>query len=217
VDELLTDQQQAEQVKGWLRQNGAFLLGGVLLGLAGLFGWNQWLRWQERQAEVASDLYETFVKDAQSGALDPALAKLKALEEVRASSPYVDQGRLLLARLYLDRNKPAEAIANLRQVVDAPAAPELGQIARLRLARVLAWQEKYAEALAVLPASGNGGFAPAFHEVRGDVYFAMGKRDEARSEYQQALNVDAAEPIIDRAFVTAKLDQVGGAPVAPTP
>jgi predicted negative regulator of RcsB-dependent stress response len=217
VDDLLTEQQQAEQVKGWLRQNGIFLAAGVVLGLGALFGWNQWNRYQERQAEEASAVYETFLKSVRAGQFEQAEAGMATLAGEYGSSPYADQGRLAMARLSLDQGKADKAAEYLQQVANTATSEEFRNIARLRLARVLIFQEKYDEALKALPDPGSTAFAPAFHDVRGDVYYAMGKQAEARSEYEQALNSDASSPVIDRIYVQAKLDDLGGAAAALAP
>ncbi len=127
-------------------------------------------------------------------------------------------------KLVLEQGKPDKAAEYLQQVVSTGVSPEFRNIARLRLARVLTFQEKYDEALKALTDPGSRAFAPAFHDVRGDVYYAMGKSAEARSEYEQALNGDASATVIDRAYVQAKLDDLGGAsaaltaaPTIPTP
>jgi predicted negative regulator of RcsB-dependent stress response len=214
VDDLLTEDQQAEQVKSWIRQNGLFLVAGVVLGLGALFGWNQWNRYQERKAEEASALYEVLLKAVRAGQFDQAEAGMQQLVADHGSSPYADQARLIVARLDLDKGKPDEAVLNLKAVADKGATPEFRNIARLRLARVLVFQEKYDEALKVLADPDSKAFAPAFHDIRGDVYYAMGKTAEARSEYEQALNGDVAAAVIDRGYVQAKLDDLGGATAA---
>lgn len=210
MDDLLTDQQQAEQVKGWLRQNGAFLAAGVVLGLGALFGWNQWNRYQERRAEEASAFYETFLQAVRANQVEQAEAGMATLAADFGASPYADQGHLAMARLYLDQGNADKAAEALRQVVSSATTEEFRNIGRLRLARVLVFQEKYDEALKVLVDPGSRAFAPAFHDVRGDVYFAMGKIPEARSEYEQALNGEAATTVIDKTYVQAKLDDIGG-------
>jgi predicted negative regulator of RcsB-dependent stress response len=50
VDEYLTEAEQWERAKAWLRTYGAWILGGVVIALAGIAAWN-W--WQERQLAVA--------------------------------------------------------------------------------------------------------------------------------------------------------------------
>ena len=229
MDDLLTDQQQAEQVRGWLRQNGLFLAAGVGLGLLALFGFNQWNRLQEQKSVEASSYYETFLQAVSSRQLEQAEAGMATLAADFGSSPYADQGRLAMAKLYLDQGKPDKAAEYLKQVADGGHSPQMKSIGSLRLARVLAFQEKYDDALKALKDPGPTAFAAAFHDVRGDVYFAMGKPAEARSEYEQALNGEAANGLIDRTYVQAKLDDLGGAtadlaavaeapgPVAPAP
>lgn len=209
-DDFLTDDQQAAQVKGWLRQNGPFLIAGVVLGLGGLFGWNQWQRYQEQRAEAASVLYDQLLQSVRGQQVDAAAGQLRQLESEFASSAYVDQGRLSMAGLYVLRSKPDEAIAQLQLVVDKGDADEIRHIARLRLARLLSSNDRHEEALKVLDVSGTGAFTPLFHDVRGDVYYAMGKLPEARSEYEQALNGESAATVLDMAYVTAKLDELGG-------
>jgi predicted negative regulator of RcsB-dependent stress response len=217
VDELLTDQQQAEAVKSWLRQNGAFLVAGVVLGLGGLFGVNQWNRYQDRKAEEASAFYETFVQSVRANQVEQAEAGMATLASDYGSTPYADQGRLAMARIYLDQGKPDKAAEYLQEVAKTATSEEFRNIARLRLARVLIFQEKYDEALKTLADPGSKAFAPAFHDVRGDAFYAMGKQAEARSEYEQALNGDAAAAVIDRTYVQAKLDDLGGSTAALSP
>lgn len=214
-EELLTDQQQAESVKSWIRQNGIFLVAGVVLGLGGLFGWNQWGHYQERKAEEASMVYETFLQAVRANQVEQAETGMNTLAADYPSSAYTDQGRLSMARIYLDQSKPDQAADALRKVVESGVSAEIRNIARLRLARVLNSQEKYDEALKALNDPGSKAFATAFHDVRGDIFVAMGKTAEARSEYEQALNGNVSAAVIDKTFVQAKLDDLGGATVAP--
>lgn len=225
-DDFLTDDQQADQVKSWMRQNGPFLIAGVVLGLGGLFGWNQWQNYQAQRAEAASALYDQLLQSVSEQQVDTASQQLQQLETDFSSSAYLDQARLSMAGLYVSRSKQEEAIAQLQRVADKGVADEIRNIARLRLARLLSANDKNDEALKVLKVSGTGAYAPLFHDVRGDVYYAMGKLTEARSEYEQALNNEMAAAVLDPAYVTAKLDELGGtaadltaatAPVAAVP
>ncbi|MCL4792526.1 MAG: tetratricopeptide repeat protein, partial [Gammaproteobacteria bacterium] len=142
--------------------------------------------------------------------VDAAAGQLQQLASEFSSSAYVDMGRLSMAGLYVARSKPDEASAQLQLVVDQADADEIRNIARLRLARLLSANDRHDEALKVLNVSGTGAFAPLFHDVRGDVYYALGKLPEARSEYEQALNGEMAAAVLDLNYVTAKLDELGG-------
>ena len=222
MDELLTDEQQAEKVRSFLRQNGAVIFLGLAFGLALVFGSVYWENYQKGQAELASATYEQLLESVRSGRVVRAAELELELAESFSGSPYVDQARLALARLHMDRNENEEAQRYLLLVADDPISAEMGQVARLRLARVQLHREQYADALDSLSdIDENSAYAPRYHEARGDAYAALGDVDEARLEYETALA--ATEPgVLNRAYVQVKLDNLGppasdSAATAPAP
>jgi predicted negative regulator of RcsB-dependent stress response len=216
VDDLLTDQQQAERVRRWVADNGWYLLGGLVLGLAALLGWRQWQSAQTSGAEQASAVYEELLGAISVERTARAEELAAQLANDHGGTPYVDQARLAMARLKMDRNAPDEALEYLRQVAEDGSTEDMRHIGRLRVARVLAEQQKYDEALAELTVPVDSVFAARYHEVRGDVYHAMGKFAESRDEYQKAL-ANGEPGVIDQALVQAKLDDLGlgAAPASP--
>src|SRR5690242_914761 len=50
--------EQSELVQKWLRENGVSIVVGVLIGLVGIFGWQQWRNHQARNESAASRLYQ---------------------------------------------------------------------------------------------------------------------------------------------------------------
>ncbi len=213
MDDNLTDQQRAEQVWGWLRENGWYLLGGIVLGLGGLFVWRQWGTSQLERAEQASALYAellTAIRVERTTRAEEIAAQLAA---EYGSTPYVDQARLAMARVKMDRSQPEDAARYLREVMEDAGSEEIGHIARLRLARVLAHQEKYDEALKILSVPRDSAFAPRYHEVRGDIYVTTGRVEDARAEYEAALQ-GVESGVIDQLFVQAKLDELAGGAAA---
>lgn len=214
MDELLTDQQQAERVRSWVSQNGGAVLAGLALGLGGLFGWNYWQGYQQEQSELASATYEQLLGSVRSQRVVRAAELELELSQSFSGSPYLDQARLALARLHMDRNENEEAERYLSLVADDPTSEEMGQIARLRLARVQLHREQYDAALASLSdIDENSAYASRYHEVRGDVYAALGDIAQARVEYETALA--ATEPgVLNRAYVQVKLDNLEPAAAA---
>ncbi|HFD86518.1 MAG TPA: tetratricopeptide repeat protein, partial [Gammaproteobacteria bacterium] len=57
MNDYVTDEQQVEALKKWWAENGRYLIGGVALGLALLFGWNSWKDYRENRAKNASALF----------------------------------------------------------------------------------------------------------------------------------------------------------------
>lgn len=197
-------------MRGWLGENIWYLLAGLVLGLGALFGWRQWTAYNDTRAEKASALYEELLMAIRVERTARAEEIAADLARDYAGTPYTDQARLAMARMQMDRSSPDDAVRYLQQVIDESASPGLVNIARLRLARVLVQQEKYDEALKILVPPKDSAFAARYHEARGDAYYAMGKADEARAEYEIALK-GMEDGSIDPAFVLAKLDEVGGA------
>ena len=217
MDENLTDQQQADRVKQWLLENGPFILGGLLLGLGGLFGWNWWQDYQVRRGVEAADMYQQVIRAVQSSQPVRATELEDQLESDYSGTPYVDLSRFAIARMYMDRNEPGQAASYLQEIVDSTDDINLRRVAQLRLARVYHQMQDYEAGLAALQdIDENSAFATRFHEVRGDIYAAMGRTADARAQYEEAIN--AVEPgVVDRGYVQAKLNSLGPPPDEPEP
>ncbi len=214
VDENLTDEQQADIVRQWLRENAMFVLGGLVLGLGALFGWNQWQAWQIAQAAGASTVYEELVAEIRGNNVDEAVGLLGELEKDFAGSPYVDQARLRLAKSSLDQVDFEAAAGYLAAVVNGGGNTEIVSIARLRLARVRLQQGQHDAALAAVTMAPGSAFAAQADDLRGDIYAAMGRVEDARGAYDAALAEDLQPPTIDRLYVQAKRDSLALVPAA---
>lgn len=210
MDEYLTDQQQAEKLQRWWKENGTFVIAGLVIGIGGLFGWRQWQDYQLEQAENASAAYEQLILSIGGSRANEAAEQLLVLTDEYSRSPYIDQARLAMAKMHMDRNSPVEAADELELLLAQSDNAQFRHIARLRLAKVRLHQGEYDAALASLAPVEPSAFMPQYHDVRGDVFFGMGRFDEARAEYEQALFI-AAPGAIERALVRAKLDDLGPA------
>ena len=187
MDEYLSEAEQWERFKAWLRAYIPWIVGGVVAALAILAGWN-W--WQERQTQIGSEAsvrYEQMTDALQKN--DPTRAKAIAatLAKDFPDSPYVDQAHLFEARLAVEANDLPKADALLKGIMDRTKDDQLALVARLRLARVQLAQNKPDDALATLNGKPAGAFEGRFHEVRGDVLFAKGDKPGALKEYLAAL------------------------------
>jgi predicted negative regulator of RcsB-dependent stress response len=115
-----------------------------------------------------------------------AFVLLGELERDYSSSPYVDQAKLMAARVYVDGGDLDKAAAELQAVSDHSKDNELALLARLRLARVQVAQKKPDAALATLNGVKPGAFEPRYHEVMGDAHYAKGDKAAALKEYLSA-------------------------------
>jgi predicted negative regulator of RcsB-dependent stress response len=209
VDEFLTDEQQADRAKQWLRENGVFIAAGVVLGLGGLFGWQQWQEHKLQLAGEASVVWEQLRSAITADRLNEVNETLELLETEYTGTPYVDQARLALARMYMDKNSPEEALEQLNKLVGGGKDAQLRRVAELRIAQIYVYLSEYEAALQVLGERSSPVFAGFYHDIRGDIYFAQGKPELAAGEYKLALDLDASG-YIDRSYVQIKLDDVSG-------
>jgi len=213
VDENLTDNERVEQLKQFWRENGWFLLGGVVLGALLLFGWNQYTAYRERRAEEAGALYQSVKQATDNKDIVQATTVLTRMRSEFAGSAYTSQAGLILAGS-LVVSAPERASDELKYVMEHTKDPELAMVARTRLARVLAYREKYDDALKTLDVAKPGKFAGRINEIKGDVEAARGNVEEARRAYLAAMVADGAE-LLDRNFLQMKLNDLPGTAAPP--
>ena len=118
---------------------------------------------------------------------------------------YAPMAALQIAKVNLEAGDKGAAAAQLRWVIDKSGHPELVQIARLRLAGVLIDEKAYDEALKLVSGDVPDALAASFADRRGDVLMAMGKAEEARAAYQQALDKAGGQHPM-RPIIQLKLD-----------
>jgi predicted negative regulator of RcsB-dependent stress response len=186
VDEFLSEKEKWEHLVAGVRDNALWIVAGLAVGALAVGGWRWWQSRTEQQALDAATRYEQILSAFDRGDQTRALALIEELSRNHAHSPYVDQGNLAAARVFVESAELDRAAARLRTVMESSRDHELAQIARLRLARVQIAQGKPDAALATLGSVGEGAFATRYHEASGDAYFAKGDNVTALKEYRAA-------------------------------
>ncbi|MEC9376435.1 MAG: tetratricopeptide repeat protein [Pseudomonadota bacterium] len=204
MDDLLTDDQEVDRAKNWLRENGLFLALSLLIGIGSFFGWQQFQNNKLENSGKASAIWEKMQAAFDGERVNEASDLLVMLESDYSDTPYLDQARLAFARMYMDRNEPDKAADQLRLLSQLNGNQQIQRIAELRLAQVLLYQENYNEVIDLLINFEDSAYAAQYFELRGDAYFYLGKFDDARTSYQRALESDVAG-VINQEFVGFKL------------
>jgi predicted negative regulator of RcsB-dependent stress response len=206
--EELSEKEQLDAMRSWWQENGRYVIGGVMLGVAMLVGWNQWRGGIAETEIAASALYEDVMSATGVGNLDAASVAATELFADYAATIYAAQARLAMARLYMDKGRDQDAADVLRVLVESGGDNEIQLIGRLRLAKVLLYQDKAEEVVDLLQGQGEHAFAARYSEVLGDAYTALGSYAEAEVAYTAALVDDPAVRTVDNALIQLKLNDL---------
>jgi predicted negative regulator of RcsB-dependent stress response len=218
VDEFLSEREQAEQLRNWLRENWIWLVAGVALTIGGYYGWRAWQAHESSRAVEAGQLLTSMLEEIGGDRRDEGLRLAGQLTGEYADTPYADHATLVLARLDVDAGDLAAAERRLAGVADRSDDPDLRIVARLRLARVQLAQGRYDDALASLDAVATPAADPRVLELRGDVRHAQGDAAAAVEQWRKARAATDADPAagaqVDLELLGLKIDEQGPAEAA---
>ena len=204
MDDLLSEKEQIEQLRSWWSEYGGYVIGGLGLGIALLAGLNYYTNSKLDAQLEASVLYESLTGHVVTGSLEAAEAVADELGTDYASTSYAPQAQLAMARLYMDKNRDQDAADALSGIIDSDADEEIKLVARARLARVLLYQNKAQEVVDLLEGQQSEGFAPAYQELLGDAYYALGRVEDAQVAYQSVLLNPLSRDAVDQRLVQWK-------------
>jgi len=211
--DLLSEGDQWEAVKAWLRQNGLPIVGGLLLGALALTGWRWWQNQQVADHQASYAAYENLLGTFDAGDADASQKQFDLFMAAHGKSAYGSPARLIFARLLVARNDLERALVQVRTVADTATDVQLRQVAKLRVARLQTAMGKPDEALATLGSADVGSFQSAYAEARGDALQAKGDAAGALREYQaaKAARTDASATSAESDLLALKINDLQGA------
>ena len=175
-----SEEEQVDKLKKWWDSNGKQIIAGAVLGLAGIFGWNYYVDYQDNQALNARALYLSYASDsANIGAYD------KLIKD-HSSSSYADQGTLIMAKYLFDAGNYSLALDAIEPLLSREDSV-IASTAALRTASLYLELGQHQEALDVLNLENANGFSGLFYNLAGDIYLDLGNSEEARNNYALAI------------------------------
>jgi predicted negative regulator of RcsB-dependent stress response len=203
--EDLSEKEQIEVIRGWWRENGRYVVSGIVIGAGLLFGWNYWNNQQREAGLQASGVYESLLVDVADSDVSAAEVAAARLYDEFDSTIYAAQARLAMSRLYMDVGRDEDAAGQLRELLATKREPEMQMVARLRLAKILLYQDKPEEVVTLLEGYRDTAFAARYNEALGDAYLATGRIGDAAEAYTAALADNPNTPTVDRTLIQMKL------------
>lgn len=185
--ELYDEHEQSERVRSWMRENGVSVLMGVVLALAGIFGWRQWQDYQSNQALLANEYYAAVQREVDAGNIDAAAQQFATLREAVGEHGYVALAGLLIAGEHGARGELDEAVAIYEELRQGTGWDALQPVLRIRHAQLEVARGQAESALALLEGNGAPGFEGLWLELRGDALHDLGRHAEAADAYASAV------------------------------
>lgn len=205
------DYEQSERVQQWLRQNGASIAVGVVLGLLLIFGWQQWKSHRANHREAASTQYQLMQKELAAGKTSEADATTDTLLKDYDDTAYAVFAATLRAKRELDGGHADKADASLTWALNHAGNDALKSLTAVRLARVELTEGKADASLSTLKGIPAKDYRGLVEELRGDALVKLGRTAQARSAYQSALS-DVEQGTPQSTMLQVKIDNL---PVVP--
>jgi len=182
----LEEQEQVDELKALWKKYGAYIT-RVVIAFFVLYGLFQgWGYYQTKQSLGASELYQSIVVLDEKNTKD-ILEKSQKLIDDFSGTPYAGRAAILFAKAsYLEGNKD-KAKEKLDWASSHAKEPATESIALIQLGQILVEEKKYEDALKRVNDVENEGYLGLSNDLKGDILNAMGKKEDAKKAYQEAL------------------------------
>ncbi len=197
MSDHLTDEEQVEKVKAWLKENGMSIVAGVVIGLGGIFGWQFWDSYQVNRAADGAEAYDRFVQTAEQSQPGATAEALAGRNDEFANTAYSDFASLELARQQAESGDLESAMATLEKTRTSISDTAMQSVIDLRLARLLVSVGKFDEAGIIIDRLGSGAFAAEAASLRGQIAYMQGNREDARKALEEASALGASDEVVN--------------------
>ena len=203
----LEEQDQVDELKALWKKYGSYITRGAIAFFVfyGLFqGWDYY---QTKQSLAASELYQSIVVIDEKNTKE-IMQKSQSLIDSYSGTPYAGRAAILFAKAsYLEGNKE-QAKEKLEWASSHTKESATKSIALIQLGQILVEEKKYEDALNRVNDVDNEGYLGLANDLKGDALNAMGKKEDAKKAYQEALKRFRSKDPYAK-FTQEKLESLG--------
>ncbi|MCX7117549.1 MAG: tetratricopeptide repeat protein [Legionellales bacterium] len=183
----MTETEQLEAIKKWWKKYSNLITIFLSVVLLAISGYKYWHWHQDKITFQASNAYEQMMLAFSNQDNKAVRGYASQLLHDYGQTVYADAARLTLAKLYAAREKYPEAELQLAYVATHSKVLALQEVASIRLARMFAQDKSYEKALTELSRVNSSVYRPVVNELRGDIFAATGKYEQAVTSYREAI------------------------------
>lgn len=186
----LEEQDQLDALKTWWKTHGDKVTTAITVVLVIYVLFQAWSIYQNRQVLAASAKYELLTQTN--------VKELKAVQSVAgdliehySTTPYAGRAALWVAKVNYEANDAKSARSQLTWALQNAKEDAVKTLAGIELAGIQLEAKEYDAALKTLESATSVGFEGLVSDLKGDIYQAQGKVEEAKKSYVEALaNLD---------------------------
>lgn len=201
-----------------LKQAAGYIIGAILLALAGYFGWTYFQNSGMKEDTVAADKYAAIEKtndelmgqpEGNADVSKKLNADIDKLVAEHGNTVYAWQALMIKSRNAVDANDMKTATEALKKALEIDLKdPGLHSITQLRYATVLMADGNVDEALTQASKDVPVAFEASQQELLGDIYSAKKDKEKALRAYQNAWSL-LSKRHEERPFLRLKLENLG--------
>ncbi|HBH33474.1 MAG TPA: hypothetical protein DDW38_02820 [Psychrobacter sp.] len=201
-----------------LKQAAGYIIGAILLALAGYFGWTYFQNSGMKEDTVAADKYAAIEKtndelmgqpEGNADVSKKLNADIDKLVAEHGNTVYAWQALMIKSRNAVDANDMKTATEVLKKALEIDLKdPGLHSITQLRYATVLLADGNVDEALTQASKDVPVAFEASQQELLGDIYSAKKDKEKALRAYQNAWSL-LSKRHEERPFLRLKLENLG--------
>ena len=195
MDIYASDDEKAEAIKQWWRDNGRTVVVAAIVSALAVFAGRYWVVYQKQMSEQAAQTYHQVLKLVSEEKSTEADTYTQKLLSDYSKTAYSVFAALEMANVYINAQDADTAKTYLKWVAENAKLAGHKQLAKLRLANLLMNEANFEAALAEIEQSDSEAFASLFSELKGDIFIKQAKLEQAKQAYLDAMNgISSSEP-----------------------
>ena len=181
------DEQQSEYFKDFYNSHKVKIFSAIIVFFAAFFAYQYIINANESKAEEASQLFQD-VLVSKIDNIDEIKLKVANLQNEYSNSPYAARATIYYSKLLVETGDYSAAANELVWASGENIEPSIQSMANYLLGNLYLNQEKLDEALEVAKKIITDGYIGLANDLKGDIFLAMGDKENAIKSYELALN-----------------------------
>lgn len=203
----LEEQEQVDELKAFWKKYGSYMTKGVIAFFLFYGAFEAWQYYQIKQSLSASELYQSIVVIDEKNTKE-IMERSEVIIDSYGGTPYGGRAAILFAKASYQEGMKDKAKEKLEWASRHAKESATESIALIQLGQILLEEKKYEDALKKAKDVNNEGYLGLSNDLQGDILNAMGKKDDAKKAYLEALKRFGPKDPYAR-FTQEKLETLG--------